>query len=401
MKNAILFIKDKENIPFNELKEIESLFLPSGIVFDHLEVLPVDDDLAFKRQVSTLKQTMDNLFVFVPKSVEFDFKSIIAEETERELFENDGALSFISTYVEKFGGEIEKDYAYLPVDATVVPNVKGLFQGFMIEDSEFTMVVLPTEKEEFSDMCSSFVIPYFENKYDKRFERFTFKYFGSEKTLISVLNDISLKFENAFTFHTDYTHGDVKAEILFVEGKEYLKNDVLREVVGVLKENVYAEFDTTLSQRLFDALSIKNVKISVAESFTAGRVISSIIKNSGASKYVHEGIVSYSNEAKEKRLMVKKGDLISVGAVSPEVAYQMAKGLLIDGGCDLAISTTGIAGPKSDDTAKPVGLCYIGVGTREGIHVYKYNFSGDRETITETAKNTALFLAIKKLKNLR
>ena len=78
----------------------------------------------------------------------------------------------------------------------------------------------------------------------------------------------------------------------------------------------------------------------------------------------------------------------------------MSVGLLNGGGCDLAIATTGIAGPKSDNTEKPVGLCYIAVGMRDGVHTYRYVFKGDREEITETAKNTALFLAIKKLKNM-
>jgi nicotinamide-nucleotide amidase len=78
----------------------------------------------------------------------------------------------------------------------------------------------------------------------------------------------------------------------------------------------------------------------------------------------------------------------------------MSAGLIKTGNCDVAISTTGIAGPKSDDTKKPVGLCYIGVGMKDGVHTYKLNLTGTREEITETAKNTALFLAIKKLKNI-
>ena len=78
----------------------------------------------------------------------------------------------------------------------------------------------------------------------------------------------------------------------------------------------------------------------------------------------------------------------------------MALGLLKSGNCDVAVSTTGIAGPKSDDTQKPVGLCYIAVGTKEGIHTYKFNLSGNREEITQKAKNKALFLAIKKLKKI-
>jgi nicotinamide-nucleotide amidase len=68
--------------------------------------------------------------------------------------------------------------------------------------------------------------------------------------------------------------------------------------------------------------------------------------------------------------------------------------------CDLAIATTGIAGPNSDNTSKPVGLCYIAIGMKDGIHTYKYNFKGSREEVTNLATNTATYLAIKKIKKL-
>ena len=82
----------------------------------------------------------------------------------------------------------------------------------------------------------------------------------------------------------------------------------------------------------------------------------------------------------------------------PGIGYQMAMGLINQGHCDVSVATTGIAGPKSDNTAKPVGLCYIAVGLKEGASVYKYNFSGDRKTITDTAINYALFLVYKHIK---
>ncbi|MBP5467247.1 MAG: CinA family protein, partial [Clostridia bacterium] len=126
----------------------------------------------------------------------------------------------------------------------------------------------------------------------------------------------------------------------------------------------------------------------------------SILKYSGASSYVFEGIVCYSEESKMDRLSVKEEDLKTVGAVSTNVAYTMAKELLLKGRCDIAISTTGLAGPNGDGSNVPVGTGYIGIGMRDGVHVYKRRFSGTREEITETAKNTALFLAIKKLKKL-
>ena len=76
----------------------------------------------------------------------------------------------------------------------------------------------------------------------------------------------------------------------------------------------------------------------------------------------------------------------------------MVEGLLDTGNCDVAISTTGIAGPDSDGTLKPVGLLYIGAGTSDNINVFKYNLQGDRKTITETAINLALFHAFKTVK---
>ena len=76
----------------------------------------------------------------------------------------------------------------------------------------------------------------------------------------------------------------------------------------------------------------------------------------------------------------------------------MAEGLLAVGNCDISISTTGIAGPKSDNTNKPVGLVYIGIATADETQVYEYNLKGSRKDITETAINLALFAAFKKVK---
>ena len=90
----------------------------------------------------------------------------------------------------------------------------------------------------------------------------------------------------------------------------------------------------------------------------------------------------------------------TVGAVSDETAYEMATGLIAAGDCDISIATTGLAGPKSDRTELPVGLCYIAVGLKEKVYVYRYRFEGTREEITETAINYALFLAYRQLKNI-
>ena len=243
-------------------------------------------------------------------------------------------------------------------------------------------------------------MPYLENKLGIKKTRLTLKYFGNLESLENTLKEAENIGEDGFSWITSQRYGDTTIDLLFsYETSEDVKRDVVRYIVSNHKDGIYAEYDVSLGERLFDLLELRGMKMSTAESFTCGRVAVEVIKNSGASKIFNEGIVSYSNESKMKRLGVSKDDLSKQGAVSAIVAYQMAVGLLKEG-CDIAISTTGIAGPKSDDTLKPVGLCYIAVGMKDGVHTYRYNLSGTREEITETAKNTALFLAIKKLKNL-
>ena len=111
-----------------------------------------------------------------------------------------------------------------------------------------------------------------------------------------------------------------------------------------------------------------------------------------------EGLNTYNERSKIQRLGVSEFTLNTRGAVSDETAYEMATGLLNTGNCDLAIATTGLAGPKTDRSMLPVGLCYIAIGTQERVFVYRYKFDGTREEITETAINYALFLAYKQLK---
>lgn len=227
--------------------------------------------------------------------------------------------------------------------------------------------------------------------------KITLKYFGSESLLDKTLSEAKLNFNGEFDYSYKAKYSDYTVYINLSSDEKKDTDDAVRNIVERLKDGIYAEYDGEPSEVLFEMLKLSKMTISTAESFTGGRIVSSIINNVGASQFVIEGIVCYSNESKISRLGVNKSDLESEGAVSSIVAYQMALGLLNGEKPDMAIATTGLAGPESDGSKKPVGLCYIAVGTRKGIHVYKFNFNGNREDITETAKNAALFLAIKNI----
>ena len=402
MKTVLVFFRSPE-IDFDGeyYSGVVNAFVSGGFTIDSVEVLSDTDDLGFRKRLEEFKDRMDNLIIVGGDSVGFDLKNILVESADSALVENENAKSFLDAVSKADGVEYPESYCYLPMDGTVIPNINGPYQGFMLDTAELTIAVLPFGYKEIKLMCDKYVIPYLENKFSLKRRRLTLKYFGDENALNKTLNEAENIGVNGFTYSISNKCGDITADLLFDESAGAdVRGEVIRYVVSEHKDGIYAEYDTTLGERLFDILKLKNLKLSVAESFTGGRVVSSVIASPGASACVSEGMVTYSNESKIKRLGVNKADIEKHGAVSSVVAYQMAVGLLKSGNCDVAIATTGIAGPKSDDSLKPVGLCYIAVGMKDGVHTYRYNLSGSREEITETAKNTALFLAIKKLKNL-
>lgn len=203
----------------------------------------------------------------------------------------------------------------------------------------------------------------------------------------------------------EYRHtrsfGEDVIELSYAEDiSKRLSEDVLRIFAEGLEESIYALDGTPLPAQLVWLLKLRDKKISVAESFTGGGIARKLTSVSGASEVYFEGLNTYSELSKIKRLGVSEYTLKTFGAVSEQTAYEMAAGLMATGDCDICITTTGLAGPNTDRSGLPVGLCYIAVGTAERVYVYRYKFDGSREEITETAINYALFLAYKQLKNM-
>lgn len=399
MKTAVVFFNNPlDGVDTEYLAKVTECFINNGFPIETMQVLSVNDDLGFKKALERFKDTVDNLVVVDSDQLTFDYKQIIADTTDTSLIENDNAINFLEAVKTAHSKNYSKSNALMPLEATLIPNVTGPFQGFMLEDNEFTLVVLPKPILEFKVACEKYLVPYLDKKFNKNTKRLTLKYFGAKDKLDKAIEQAKLKAGGRSNINVRALNGDYTVTILAEEDNA---NELVRNLVLELKEEIYAEFDTSLGERLFDLLRIKNLKIATAESFTGGRVVNSIIANAGASSYVHEGIVCYSNESKSQRLGIKLQDVIKDGPVSSMTAYRMAAGLLKSGKTDIAISTTGFAGPKTEGSNDPVGLAFIGVGMMDGIHTYRLNLSGTREEITETAKNAALFLAIKKLKSIK
>lgn len=171
---------------------------------------------------------------------------------------------------------------------------------------------------------------------------------------------------------------------------------IVKKLYNRISEFIIGEDNDRIENTIYECLNSgkKPLTISTAESCTGGMIASKLIEVPGISENFMESIVSYSNEAKIKRLKVKKETLEKYGAVSEEVAREMLAGLKTD----VAISTTGIAGPGGGSKEKPVGLVYIGIRVKDKIKIFRRELKGDRNKIRQRAMMHALYNLLKILK---
>ena len=148
----------------------------------------------------------------------------------------------------------------------------------------------------------------------------------------------------------------------------------------------------SIEEKIGKVLLLNNLTISTAESCTGGMVASKLISYPGISKIFKEGFVTYTEEAKMKRLGVKRVTLEKHTVVSFEVAEEMAIGVSKAALTDIGISTTGIAGPGGGSPEQPVGLVYIGLYYKGETYSKKLLLKGDRQKIREEATIKALEL---------
>lgn len=155
----------------------------------------------------------------------------------------------------------------------------------------------------------------------------------------------------------------------------------------------------TLEEKVVKVLNEKGLVLATAESCTGGLIAKRITDVSGSSAVFNCGIVSYSNEIKENVLGVSNKTLETYGAVSEQTVREMVKGALKISGADIAVSVSGIAGPNSDNTEKPVGLIFLAVSNGKTITVKQLN-NTFTENIRENNRQSASDEALKMILDL-
>lgn len=152
-----------------------------------------------------------------------------------------------------------------------------------------------------------------------------------------------------------------------------------------------------LEEQIVGLLQEKKVTLATAESCTGGMLASRIIDVPGVSEVFKAGFVTYANEAKQNLIGVKEDTLAQFGAVSEQTAREMVLGAIKAAKADMAVATTGIAGPGGGTKEKPVGLVYIACGSADDIIVERCLFNGNRKEIRQASVEHALGMLYKEI----
>jgi nicotinamide-nucleotide amidase len=316
-----------------------------------------------------------------------------------ELEMNEDVLSDIKALFQKSGREMTKineNQALVPKIAKVIRNYLGTAPGMWIEQDEKIFVLLPGVPFEMISMMNSNVIPHLEEKLQKDtvIKRSILQTTGIfESALYEKLGDIDelLKGSKLAFLPTQF---GVKLRITVEEETEEAAKNKLSEIEQKIKSKagrfIYANSDIPLEEVVGRMMKERGLKIAVAESCTGGFLSHLLTNIPGSSNYFERGIVSYSNAAKVEILKVDEDTITEYGAVSLEVARQMAEGARATSGADIGLSITGILGPTGATPGKPIGLVYIGFCDETVCTAKKFTFGEDRIVNKQRAAQAAL-----------
>lgn len=286
--------------------------------------------------------------------------------------------------------------AYYPRGALPLQNRQGTAMGYLVEARDSAVAVFPGVPREMKGMFEQELAPVLRKRHpDPRHKNVrTLKVFGYPESAVNQalagLGDGVEGFALAYLAHATQVDIVIKVTRVQREEAEAVAETLVQEARGRLDSRVYGEGDDTLSAVVGRLLRQQGLSLTVAESCTGGMIGRYITDTPGSGDYFAEGLITYSNAAKQKYLGVRSETLAQYGAVSAETCEEMLLGLLSRTGQDLGIAVTGIAGPDGGSPEKPVGLVYIAWGDVDGYEVRPFQFHGAREDIRLAATLTAL-----------
>ena len=305
-------------------------------------------------------------------------KNVLAECFGKPLVFHEPSARRIEAYFQRLHAGrpmTENNYqqAMLPEGCTVLDNDWGTAPGVAFEAGGVRVIMLPGPPRECKAMFTHRVVPYLKSLADGVIVSRTLKLFGiGESSMEAQLRDEMNAMTNP-TLAPYAKEGECELRITARAEDEQAAHALIDPVEARLREKfgplIYGADVPSIEAAVFRLLKEKNLTFGCAESCTGGLIAKRMTDLPGASAVFKGGVVSYTDAVKHNVLGVPQDLLDRYGAVSPQVAQAMAQGARKALGCDLAVSTTGVAGPDNDDRGNPVGLVYVALAGPDFCHV--------------------------------
>jgi nicotinamide-nucleotide amidase len=321
--------------------------------------------------------------------------------TGREMVEYPEAREHLDEMFHRCGRKpTENNYkqALFPKGTKLIPNPVGTAMGALVEWEGTLFVTLPGVPVEMKSMFGETLEPLVRARSDGSIVSKTLHFAGIGESALAEKVQEFLDARDP-TVAPLAGQGRVRLRITTRAATEEEALDkispVEREILSRLDDFYYGQGDETLEGAVARLLQERGATLALAESCTGGLLAKRLTDMPGSSAYFTEGLVTYSNEAKERLLGVPHALLLEHGAVSEPVARAMAEGARRISGADYGLSVTGIAGPEGGTEDKPVGLVFVGISDAEGTFAEKLDFTAwarSRDSIRERSTNRAFDL---------
>ncbi len=328
-------------------------------------------------------------------------KKTFAKFLNIEMEYNEEFYNKVKAYVEMRGGDIKEmlyNYSYFPKGTIFLKNRVGSASGMLFSKNNTKIISMPGVPPEMKSIFVEEVIPLL-NKDNSDFHiiKKTILTAGElEAVIADKLKDIVNDLPKNMSFAYLPNLGRVRLR-LTARGNNKSKLEQLIQIFSLkiherIGDLIFGYEDDTIANVVGKILSENQLHLATAESCTGGMIAHFVTSISGSSAYYKGSVIAYSNEIKEQILGVSHKTLEKHGAVSEETAKEMVSGVLKALNCNIALATTGIAGPTGGTKEKPVGTIWLAVGTKDRIETLKLQLGKNRLKNIETSTVLALNL---------
>jgi nicotinamide-nucleotide amidase len=325
----------------------------------------------------------------------------LGEASGRKMVEYSEARRHVDEMFRRFGRTpTQSNYkqAIFPEGSELIPNPAGTAMGTLLDLDGALVATFPGVPGEMKGMFEETLEPLIRERSEGSIVSRTLWFTGiGESALAEKVQDLL----NASDPTVAPLAGQGKVRLRVTtraattQEAEVKIAPVAEEIIFRLEDYYFGEDDETLESAIGKLLTQRGATLALAESCTGGLLAKRLTDGAGSSAFFTEGLVTYSNEAKERLLRVPHELLAEHGAVSEPVARAMAEGVRKTAETDYGLSVTGVAGPDGGSEEKPVGLVFVAISDTEGTVAERLDLSAwrrSREAIRERSANRAFDL---------